>query len=277
MEQSTILYGDSVVGYHFLKRGHALVVCLHGYDENGGVFGMLKDLLPAGYSLLAIDLPWHGNTKWSADQPFDVTALWEITRQIKKLQFPETIEFSLLGFSLGGRLALGMMEAAPVEISGLTLLAPDGLRMSAWYRFATRSVAGRALFRFTVTHPSWLLICLKLGTRLRIINQSIYKFTTHYLGTEALRRQLYNRWMTTRFIHPNVTAVANNIIRAQIPVTLIYGSYDRIMPARKGEHFCRKLGKFCTVTVLACGHQILQPKNKKHLMKVFRENKIPGE
>ena len=45
--------------------------------------------------------------------------------------------FSLAGFSLGGKFALATLEAFPEKTKGIILLAPDGIKTSFWYSLAT--------------------------------------------------------------------------------------------------------------------------------------------
>ena len=231
---------------------------------------MMRDLLPADCSILAIDLPHHGDTAWSAGDRLDVPGMYRLIEQIRDKHFADTDSLEFVGFSMGGRVALAMMQHSEANVTHLTLLAPDGLLVNPWYWLATRTMMGQWLFRFTVRNPGWFFTVLRLAKTLGMVNLSIYKFTVHYLGTEALRRQLYNRWMSMRWFRPKLSAVQQRIIKDRIPVLLLYGSYDRIMPVKSSKRFCRKVGGYCQVQVLSTGHQLLQPKNKKHLLDIFR-------
>ncbi len=258
-----------------MSRGSRLVVCFHGYDEDGGNFQMLRDLLPGDCSILAMDLPFHGKTIWSENDRLDVEGMHELIERIRQRHFREADTLEFFGFSMGGRVALAMVEQTVEKAGYLTLLAPDGLVVNPWYWLATQTRPGHWLFRFTVQYPGWFFMILKLAKTLRLVNLSIYKFTMHHLGTETQRWQLYNRWISMRWFRPRLSAVRERIITDKIPVLLLYGSYDRIMPASRGKQFCHNLGELCQVKVMATGHLLLQPKNKKHLVEIFR-NRMPG-
>jgi pimeloyl-ACP methyl ester carboxylesterase len=93
-----------------------------------------------------------------------------------------------------------------------------------------------------------------------MVNPSVFKFTSHYIGDEQARQQLYARWTAMRGFRPRLPAIAAMIIHHRIPVQLIYGSYDRIIRWERGERFRRSCPTYCRLTVLTAGHQLLQPK-----------------
>jgi pimeloyl-ACP methyl ester carboxylesterase len=270
MQQEFIEYGASLFHYHYLDRGHRLIVCFHGYDEDGQSFNILRDVVPTGYSLLAIDLPHHGKTAWDASSRFDAAVLWDLIRLICSRHNRKVVKIDLAGFSMGGRIALSVLNHRPDHIDRVILMAPDGLKKNHWYNLATGSRLGRRIFAFTVREPGWLLFTLRVANKLKLISPALFKFSWFYMKAAETRQLLYIRWVTMRWMRPEIKATRQNILGLDIPVLLIYGSFDRIMPATRGEEFCRGTNGLCKVELLPCGHQILQEKNKKNLAKIFR-------
>jgi pimeloyl-ACP methyl ester carboxylesterase len=84
-------------------------------------------------------------------------------------------QLTLLGFSLGARIALTLYEANPEKVERLVLLAPDGLKVNFWYWLATQTWIGNKLFACTMQHPGWFLLFLKLLNKLKLVNSSIFK------------------------------------------------------------------------------------------------------
>jgi pimeloyl-ACP methyl ester carboxylesterase len=274
MQAAFIAYGSSRIHYYYLDRGSRLMVCFHGYDENGSGFGILQDVLPPDCSLLSLDLPLHGATQWNETSSFTPTVLWEIISRVCGKHGRPCTGVELAGFSMGGRVALALLEYAAEHIAKVVLFAPDGLRSDFWYSVATANAAGRGFFRFTMSNAHWLLLTLRFGRKMSLINQSIFKFSYHYLKDPQSRQKLYDRWVVMRHMRPSLNKVKSAIRKFEIPVLLIYGSSDRIMPAQTGRDFCRDTDQLCKVETIACGHQILQPRNRKNLTKIFRRLKF---
>lgn len=269
MQSATILYKDSQIHYSFGGNGEKLLLCLHGYGESEKTFHFLEKHLPAGYRLVAIDLPFHGGTQWNEGLDFTVTDLLAILGSIRQsLQLPAA-RMTLAAFSMGGRVALSLLEHIPDQIDKVILLAPDGLKVNFWYRFATRSWVGKQLFRYTMQHPGWFYRFLKAGNKLGLINQSIFKFTNYYIHDRPVREQLYNRWTCMRHFRPRLRVIRSLIGQHQVPVKLLYGKYDRIIRHERGEKFSRGIESFCTLQIIPTGHQVLQEKNVSTILSLL--------
>src|SRR5690606_35857699 len=134
-----------------------LVLCFHGYGETGKAFSFLEKAAADRYSFIALDLPYHGETEWREGLEFTTNDLLTIIQLIKKETGRADDHAILLGFSLGGRLALQLYEISPQTVNRIALLAPDGLKVNPWYWFATQTILGNRLFALTMQKPGWFL------------------------------------------------------------------------------------------------------------------------
>lgn len=262
MHAARITFRSSSIHYLYAGTGPEVVICFHGYGESAHSFECLqKQLSPEVYTIIAIDLPFHGDTYWKEGSPFQVTDLAAILQDIGQTRFPGRSPFILIGYSMGGRVALSLCQQIPGQIKKVILLAPDGLKLNFWYWLATQSRAGNRLFHFTMEHPRWFTWILQLGNRLGLINQSIFKFTRQYIHDRAVRRQLYNRWMGMRRFRPSLPLIKAHIRAHRLAVHLVYGQYDRIIRHETGEKFRKGMEEACFLHILPTGHQVLQEKN----------------
>jgi pimeloyl-ACP methyl ester carboxylesterase len=262
-----LLFRSSRIHYNHWGTGTRLLFGFHGYGESAASFTFLGEALegapgeaPAGdYTLIAIDLPFHGETEWKEGLFFDPLWLPAILTEIAT-RFPGRLaDWWLLGYSMGGRIALQLLGDSPSNIQKMLLLAPDGLKVNLWYWIATRTRAGNALFRWTMRWPGWLFLMLRLGNTLHLVNPSIYKFTVHYIDDDRVRQDLYIRWTTMRGFRPRLSTLAEIIRSKQLPVTLIFGRYDRIISWERGEQFRKKgIAATCNLILLPAGHQLLK-------------------
>ena len=64
MHTEYIPWGSSRIAYTRWGTGGKLLFCLHGYGETGAGFAFLETALGDEYTILAIDMPFHGGTDW---------------------------------------------------------------------------------------------------------------------------------------------------------------------------------------------------------------------
>jgi pimeloyl-ACP methyl ester carboxylesterase len=260
MISKTITHASSSIHYLCGGKGAELLVCLHGFGESAYSYAFLEKHLGDQYTLLAIDLPLHGYTNWPETQlftPADLTAI--IEKILQQESNPPT--FTLMGYSMGGRVSLQLLEQMPQRINRLVLLAPDGLKLNSWYWLATQTSAGNRLFKFAMHKPDFFTWLLKAGHRVKLVNESIYKFVFHFLNDAKQRQQVYAIWTCMRTIKPHLKKVQSNIKATKIPVRMLYGQYDRIILSKRAVKLTRGIKSYCQVALLSCGHQVLHIRN----------------
>ena len=270
MQSAFIPFRSSQIHYSFSGTGNKLLLCLHGYGETEHSFRFLEPRLPADYCMIAVDLPFHGKTKWNEGSDCTIPDLLMIIDAIRSASAPGAASITLLGFSMGGRLALALLQAIPASIEKVVLLAPDGLRVNFWYWLSTQTYIGNKLFLYTMKHPYWFFLLLRIINRLGLINQSVFKFVRHFIHDKPGRMHLYHRWTCFRTIKPDLAFIKKIILQYRVPVQLAYGKYDRIILHKRGEKFRDGIESFCTLQVIPAGHQLLQPKHTDMVIQLIQ-------
>lgn len=266
MQHRFLSYKESKISYYLYGHGSQPVVCFHGYGETGPGFEFLGEKAGVLYSFYSIELPFHGQTEWKQGLEFTHTDLVNIVSAI----CPDEKLF-VLGFSLGGRIALSLYHAMPKKVVKLILLAPDGLKVNFWYWLATRTWAGNRFFAFTMKKPGWFFGLLEGMNKLRLVNASIFKFVNFYIGDKMVRQQLYDRWTCLRRLKPNLQRIKVQILEYKTPVNLVYGKHDRIILSSVGEKFRKGIEEHCTVTIIPSGHQVLHEKHAEAILRSLRQ------
>lgn len=252
-------YGPSQIHYLQYGTGQTVIVALHGYGESGESFCFLHPHLSLSYRVIAIDLPFHGATQWK-EATFTCRDIICIIDEILNNSNLSGFDFILIGYSMGGRVALSITENLPLRVIRLILLAPDGMTVNFWYRLATQTNQGRRLFRFTMNHPKWFFTLLRVADKGNLINKSIFKFVFHHVHDEQVRTDLYHRWTCMSNISPDLKKIRAVIREKKLPVQLLYGKHDRMILPEKARHFCRGLHQYCRIHIIDAGHNVLQPK-----------------
>lgn len=274
MEYKQLIYRNSTISYYRFGSGPKAVVCFHGYGEEASAFEFLEKYAGNQFTFLAIDLPFHGKTEWKDGMTFTPNDLHQVVERIVEqgnINHPTSnSKFSLVGFSLGGRIALSLYQYIPERIEKLVLLAPDGLKINFWYWLATQTWLGNKFFKLTMNKPGWFLGFLKLLNKLKLVNTSIFKFVNYYIGDAEVRRLLYARWTTLRKIKPDISIIKKNILENKTLVRLVYGKHDRIILSSVGEKFRNRIEEHCTISVINAGHQVLHEKHVEEILEAFR-------
>ena len=95
------------------------LVLLHGWGLNVRVWDGLVEGLRDRYRMIAVDLPGHGRSAWSAGQGTPAEQAWLIHSTLASI----SNRYSLLGWSLGGQIALDLAAAMPGQVDRLVLVA----------------------------------------------------------------------------------------------------------------------------------------------------------
>ncbi len=262
MEFSQLKYKSSLIGFCRFGQGPQTALCFHGYGEDGSAFRFLEKQAGDQFTFYAIDLPWHGHTDWKEGMIFTPDDLIAVINELVQGK----TKLTLIGFSLGGRVALSLFQLIPERVEKIVLLAPDGLKVNFWYWLATQTKGGNRFFAFTMKHPGWFFGFLKLLNKLRLVNASIFKFVNYYIGSPAIRQQLYARWTTLRKCRTDRKLLATLINKQSTPVRLVYGKHDRIILASVGEKFRKKIAAHCRLEVIPSGHQVLHEKHAEYIL-----------
>ncbi len=270
MEPLLLTFRNSTIGYYRFGSGPRVALCFHGFGEDATMFGFLAKYAGNQYTFYSIDLPFHGKTDWKDGFTFTDSELLQIIEEILYQNKYEmqiiNDKLTLLGFSLGGRIALSLFQVMPEKIEKLVLLAPDGLKVNFWYRISTQTWLGNKFFHFTMKHPGWFFGFLKMLNKLKLVNASIFKFVNHYIGDAEVRRLLYDRWTTLRKLKPDLKLIKSLARKNDIQIRLIYGKHDRIILSSVGERFKKGIEEHCTLSLIHSGHQVL---HEKHINEIL--------
>lgn len=143
---------DVFYAYEWLtarKPNQPTLVCLHGFTGTKATFRFFEEY-SFSYNLLAIDLPGHGQTD-SYIHPFRYQMANVSQDLLELLTFLKIDSFSLLGYSMGARLALFLACQYPKKVNQLILEGGSpGLSMQKERQL--RQWADQRLATFIVSH-----------------------------------------------------------------------------------------------------------------------------
>jgi pimeloyl-[acyl-carrier protein] methyl ester esterase len=206
--------------------GPALVL-LHGWGLNVRVWDGLTAALCDRFRIIAVDLPGHGRSVWVPER----SSLAEQAAQIADTVGAITAEYSLLGWSLGGQMALQLVATADQAPDRLVLIAttprltagPDWPHGAPPERLAAQAQGLETDYRRTVSDFLELQVRGSAGSAAALEQLRAALFAHGYPGIAALARGLeLLRETDLRPLLANIT----------LPTLVIAGQYDRVtLPA----------------------------------------------
>lgn len=262
-------YQDICLEYLTLGSGKETILCFHGFGREAEDFRVFETLLKPHQKLVAVNLLAHGNSSFPAHRiSKSPVAKKEWTGIITALlEVLEIDTFHLMGYSMGGRMAMVLTETLSERISSLVLIAPDGLKIKWVYRFVSETKLGRRIYRHIINQPRWILRIVDSLRFLGLLHQKIHRFVHVQLETREKRQLVYDAWLIHRNLFPNLKKVASHIEANDIPFLLLFGKFDRVIPARYGRKLTTHFTRPTQLVLLELGHRLLHPTTANFLSK----------
>ncbi|MCO6488722.1 MAG: alpha/beta hydrolase [Phaeodactylibacter sp.] len=235
-------YGE--VACRKFGAGKRLLIAFHGFSEDGAAFRALGEQLKDSCTLYAVDLPFHGSTRW-LDEEYRPAQLAVVVEAI--LEKEGSRRFEAVGHSLGARLWLHLLPDFRDRMERLCLLAPDGLQTRWLYLVEWLPGGWRRLAIRWARRPGWILALARLLYRLRLIGPFLLRYLEHHLREAGRRRRLLHTWLALSHFRLNGDKGRRLIQQAAVPVLVLLGDKDRLV---RPEVIRRRLGGTAGVEIL---------------------------
>lgn len=259
---------------HYAKVGSGSepLLCFHGAGQDGeSCFNPFAQQVGERFTLYAFDLFYHGKSGCLCGREFTDNEL--VTKETWQkylhqfLQENNITQFSVAGFSMGGRFALTTLEAFAHNINEVFLMAPDGLTDHWLYVLATRFALTRRVFKVIAFQQDKLQSLGKWLLKLRLIDPSTIRFAQAMMNTPEKQQQIYQTWIGFRALRFSPQKLAQLIEIHQVKTWIFMGKYDKIMPLKEAYSFTNHL-KDNKLVVLDSGHGRLVEKTAMYLRKL---------
>ncbi|MDO1445116.1 alpha/beta fold hydrolase [Rhodocytophaga aerolata] len=253
--EHTFSYRGAHLHYSCIGTGNKILLAFHGYGQSNLHYRHMAEQLSGHYTVYAFDLFFHGKSIWHLkDHPLTKEFLGKLMQTF--LQEKQIDRFSVMGFSMGGKWVLALLEQFPQQIDELILIAPDGVKTSFWYNLATYPGWTKNHFRKVAISPTYFQTLAHTFRKLHLVDKGVVRFAQHQMNTRQKRLRVYYSWMVFRELTFNMTHIASLLTAYQIPVTMFLGIYDRIITKKNMEVLLSKLPKHRLI-LLETGHNQL--------------------
>jgi len=226
------------------------IVLLHGWGMHGGVFKSLAEHLAAKHSVVAVDLPGHGESV-AYDRFADVTRHAEYLVQQLSSLLQEGV--TLVGWSLGGLLAQAIATHYPHYIKKLILFCgtPCFRQQANW----TCAVEDRVLSGFASD-----LVRDYQGTLSRFLALQFMGAQNPKENLRRARELVFARPQPRRdMLQQGLQLLETCDLRAQLnaiqcPTLVINGERDTLVPTAAAQYLADHLTHARCVIIKGAGH-----------------------
>jgi pimeloyl-ACP methyl ester carboxylesterase len=265
-------HNDLSVSYCEYGNGNEVFLCFPGFGRPADDFQFLQSLLKPSHRLICIDLFAHGESTFPESRIID--------SPLEKQEWKEFLEaflsnlgiekFGLIGYSMGGRVVLVTIELMYQRIRSVLLIAPDGLKVNPFYKFASGTKLGRRMYQSIIDNPTSIFKFAKWLNKFGLLSDKLHRFVHVHLDTREKRLLVRDAWMIYRKIFPNKNEVVSIYKTEKIKFHMIFGEYDSVIVPRLGKMFATQLGDEKVLHILPMGHRLLG----EELLKYLKENPL---
>ncbi len=229
-------------------RGAPAVIMIHGFGASLETWEPWARALSAHYRVIRFDLPGFGLT--GADPTGDYTDAREIRILIDLMNQLGLVRASLIGNSLGGRIAWNFAAQHPDRVTRLVLVSPDGFASPGFpYDKAPKTPLMMRLLPYVA--PRGLLranLAAAYGRPAALQDTTLTRYRDLLLAP-GVRRAILARLGQVILRDP-----APTLARIHAPVLLIWGEKDRMIPISNAADYMRDLPHATLVRLPALGH-----------------------
>jgi pimeloyl-ACP methyl ester carboxylesterase len=258
-------YKGFTLEYDQFGSGNSTVLAFHGFNRPLQDMKLFEQVLAEDESIVSIHLFDHGASTWPNHL--------NITDGISLASFQELMEaflssigvesFSLIGYSLGGKICLSIIEMNAFKIDRVLLLAPDGLYVNPFYQLLIGTKIGRNLFQSVAHNPKWVLNLTDLLRQFRLVDGKLHRFVHVHLGEGNRvedRMRIYHSWLAFQHFKPNLRKVILVSQKQNANLNLIMGKKDSVIKPKHGKKLLKLGLEKNRLHFLNQGHQLINQK-----------------
>ena len=250
-----------------------VVIAFHGFARPLEDLRAAHEAWPHPHAMVSIHLPHHGGSgplpgSGPDDRPIEPEVFNPIIDAIISREIPNAGKRTLLGYSIGGRIALALLVNRPEAWHHVVLLAPDGLKKSPFYAITVHTLLGRWAWFWMDRHEQWVWKWSDALLKWGLISKHLHGFIYFHSSSHAMRMMVWKGWRGHRECWPGHPAIVTAL--AQVPkVDVVFGEYDKIIPVRNANRLRRMTQKLTHVSfrTVRSGHNLLKPETMDEVVR----------
>ena len=230
--------------------GDSVVLLLHGFggDLDNWMFNL--DSLAEKHRVLALDLPGHGQSVKTNVDP-SLSGMATFVR--KFLDGLSVSSVHVVGHSMGGAIAMQLASDSPETVKSLGLICSAGLGPDINSDYLRGFVEAQS-------QQELKLVLQQLFVDESLVNLQLVNDLLNYKRIDGVEATL-NALSETLISAGEQTFLTDNIVASGIPVLVIWGKQDRIIPVSHAQNYSAAGGSCVEVEIFdSAGHMVQMEK-----------------
>jgi pimeloyl-ACP methyl ester carboxylesterase len=245
-------------------QGAPALLLLHGFGSSLQAWDDWSVKLEQKYRVIRMDLPGFGLTGASPAHDYsEEKDLSVLTHFADKLGLEK---FSVIGHSMGGKMAWSLAASQPERVQALVLMAPDGFPETKDIGTKPYEVpAIMGLIKYVL--PKYLVrkSIEPAFAEADALNDALVNRYFDMLRAPGVRGAILERSNQTLYTDP-----VPRLKTIKAPTLLIWGEQDQMIPSTNAQSYASVLSNSTTVLVPKLGHLLHEEQPEKGLTAVMQ-------
>lgn len=237
MQSQSVQVGRHRIHYYTAGEGPPLVM-VHGVASRAADAALLYPTLTRNHRVYAPDLLGYGDSEQPRDSDYSVATQAEMIRGF--MDAVGVRDADLMGTSLGGWIALKLAAEHPERVRRLVLVSSAGVGFETSLREASFSPTNLAELRASLERQT---------DNAHLVPEFVLR--------DVLRHSKAKAWIVRRSMRSALSGrdlLDGKLHRVRMPVLLVWGTKDRIIPFAVAAKMQREIPHAQLVPLEGCGH-----------------------
>ncbi len=231
-------------------RDAPAVIMLHGFGASLETWDLWADRLSVDHRVIRFDLPGSGLS--SPDPTGDYTDARTMQLLIAIMDRLGLARASLVGHSIGGRMAWTFAALHPERVDRLVLVAPDGFASPGFtYGQAPAVPATFSLMRYVLPKPLLRSFLASAYARPGSLTDARLERYGDLMRAPGARDAMLARMKQTVLVDPIPL-----LEKIRAPTLLVWGAQDQMIPAANSAEYLKAIKNVQLLEVPGAGHLV---------------------